>query len=54
MTIIESKAQSWAVVVASRKGRTTTAIVSKYLFDKERALKDGVIFKVFHEYDLDY
>lgn len=54
MTNIETQAQSWAIVVASRKGRTTTAIVSKYIFDKERALKDGVRFKVFHEYDLEW
>ncbi|MBQ7711741.1 MAG: DUF3990 domain-containing protein, partial [Bacteroidales bacterium] len=38
MTNIETQAQSWAIVVAGRKGRTITPVVSKYSFDRESAL----------------
>ena len=54
MTDIETQAQSWAIVVAGRKGRTITPVVSKYSFDRESALNEDVIFKVFPEYDLDW
>lgn len=33
LTKLLSQAQSWAKTIASRKGRTTTPIVSMYSFD---------------------
>ena len=54
VTKLETQALDWAKVVAGRKGRRIVPVVSEYRFDRTRALKDGVRFKVFDSYDLEW
>lgn len=54
LTEIKSQAIAWAKVIAGRKGRNATAVVSVYCFDREKAVSDGVRIKVFPKYDLDW
>ncbi len=54
LTQIESQAKSWARIIASRKGRTTKAIVNIYNFDEAKAEESGVRFKRFSSYDSEW
>jgi hypothetical protein len=53
-TKIKKQAESWAIVIASRKGRATTPIISQYKFNLDSAKADGIRFKVFEEYNLEW
>lgn len=53
-TRIRKQAESWAAVIAGRKSRTATPIVSQYLFDIDCAKADGMRFKIFEEYNLEW
>ena len=54
VTRLETQAQDWATVIAGRRGRRIVPVVSEYRFDRTRAFKDGVRFKVFESYDLEW
>ncbi len=54
LTSIERQAQEWSVVVASRRGRSVTPVVSVYNFSREQAIASGTRFKVFEAYNLEW
>ena len=54
LTEIREQAESWAGVVASRKGRFVHPVVNIYTFDDKTAISKGVRFKVFSEYNLEW
>lgn len=54
VTKIEEQAQNWARIIASRKGRHITPIVSVYRFNYSQALKDGIKIKCFDSYNIEW
>jgi hypothetical protein len=54
VTKLRKQAEAWAVVIAGRKSRTATPIVSQYQFDTDTAKADGIRFKVFGGYDMEW
>lgn len=54
ITKIREQAESWAVVIAGRKGRKASPVVSIYSFDDALAESDGVRFKRFPSYDIEW
>jgi hypothetical protein len=54
LTKMQEQAEAWAKVIASRKGRHTAPVVSVYRFDREQAVSDGIRFKIFEHYDLEW
>lgn len=54
VTKIEEQARAWAIIIASRKGRNARPILNAYTFDREQAVTDGVRFKCFDAYDLEW
>ena len=54
LTNIESQAKNWAIIVASRKGRETKAVVNKYHFNIEDVQSDNVRIKRFDTYDIEW
>ena len=53
-TKLKKQAVDWALVIAGRKGRNAQPVVNYYLFDRERAECDGLRFKIFEEYNLEW
>ena len=54
VTNIKEQAQAWAIVVASRKGRNVCPILNTYTFNRIQAEKDGIRFKCFDTYNLEW
>ena len=54
LTMIESQAKDWAIVISSRKGRETKAVVNVYHFDIESAEADNVRIKRFDTYSIEW
>ena len=54
LTQIMKQAQEWAVIIAGRKGRNVTPVVNSYTFDDVSAKEDGVRFKIFDSYDIEW
>ena len=54
VTKIKEQAQEWAKIVASRKGRNGTPVVSAYMFDEIAAEANGVRFKRFDSYNIEW
>ncbi len=54
LTIIKEQAEAWARIIASRKGRNIKPVVSVFQFDEEKAKVDGIRFKVFDAYDIEW
>lgn len=54
LTKIEEQASSWAKIIASRKGRNVHPVLNAYTFNKSQAEKDGIRFKRFDTYDLEW
>ncbi len=54
LTQIESQARNWAIIIAGRKGRNVRGVVNVYHFDIEKAQKEGVRFKSFGSYDIEW
>lgn len=54
VTNIREQAEAQATVVAGRKGRNVKPVVSVYHFDKEQAQADGIRFKVFDTYNIEW
>lgn len=54
VTELYAQAQAWAQIIASRKGRQIEPIVNSYEFNVTQALNDGVRFKRFESYNLEW
>jgi elongation factor P hydroxylase len=54
LTSIEEQAKAWAIIIAGRKGRNVNPVLNIYTFDSERAVKEGVRFKRFEAYNLEW
>ena len=54
LTKLKEQAETWAAIIASRKGRTVKPVVSVFQFDVKRSKLDGARFKIFLTYDLDW
>lgn len=54
LTRLRTQAESWAAIVAGRKGRKVKGHVSVFRFDESRAVADGVRFKRFEAYDIEW
>lgn len=54
LTSIRKQATDWANIIAMRKGRDAKGIVSVYHFDKTKAIEDGVTFKIFESYNIEW
>ena len=54
LTKIESQAEDWAIIIASRKGRETKAVVNVYHFNIESAEADNVRIKRFDKYNIEW
>jgi hypothetical protein len=54
LTKIREQAESWAVVMAGRKGRNAQPVLNTYHFDMDRAIADGIRIKSFPAYDLEW
>lgn len=54
LTSILEQAQAWATIIASRRGRNGKPVVSSYIFDENAAKAEGIRFKVFDTYDLEW
>ena len=54
LTSIRKQAMDWAVTIASRRGRNQKGVISEFHFDREKALEDGVRFKIFEAYNMEW
>lgn len=54
LTKIESQAKEWALIIASRKGRETKAVLNIYHLDISSAKADNVRIKNFDSYDIEW
>ena len=54
LTKIESQAKNWAIIIASRKGRETKAVVNVYHFNIESAEADNIRIKRFDTYNIEW
>lgn len=54
VTKIKKQAIAWASIIASRKGKNVAPVVSIYLFDDDSAKQDGVLFKSFETYNIEW
>ena len=54
LTSIRKQATDWAVTIASRRGRNQKGVISEFHFDREKALEDGVRFKIFEAYNMEW
>ena len=54
LTKLREQAESWAEVIAERKGRNATPILSSYSFDDDSVRVAGYKIKVFETYDLEW
>lgn len=54
LTNIKEQAEAWATVVAGRKGRKASPVVSTYIFDDTLAESDSIKIKRFSSYDAEW
>ena len=54
LTKIKKQAEAWAYIIARRKGRKALPVVSEYLFDNALAESDGIRFRQFPSYDIEW
>lgn len=54
VTKLRKQAEDWAQVIAGRKGRKAQPTISLYVFDRECAEANGLRFKIFEEYNLEW
>lgn len=48
------QAENWATIVSSRKGRNVVGKVSVFRFNESQAVIDGIRFKRFEVYDIEW
>ncbi|MBQ8866453.1 MAG: DUF3990 domain-containing protein [Bacteroidaceae bacterium] len=54
LTSIMEQAQAWATIIASRRGRNRKPVVTSYVFNESAAKADGIRFKIFDAYNLEW
>lgn len=54
VTKLKEQAKAWAEIIASRKGRNVLPVLNTYTFNREQAEKDGIRFKCFDTYNLEW
>ena len=54
LTSLRLQAENWAVIVSSRRGRNAVGKVSVFRFNESQAIADGVRFKRFEVYDIEW
>ena len=54
LTSLRQQAESWATIVSSRKGKSVVGKVSVFRFNESQAVIDGVRFKRFEFYDIEW
>lgn len=54
LTSIKKQAEDWAVIISSRRGRHISPTLNIFNFDDEGAKRDGIRFKVFPAYDMEW
>lgn len=54
VTKLKDQAQAWAKIIASRKGRNVLPVLNTYTFNRKQAENDGIRFKCFDTYDLEW
>lgn len=54
LTSLKQQATNWATIVSSRRGRNVAGKVSVYRFNESQAIADGIRFKRFEVYDIEW
>lgn len=54
LTSLRHQAEKWADIVASRKGRSAVGVLNVFSFNEKQAIEDGVRFKRFDTYDIEW
>ena len=54
LTSLRRQAEKWASIVASRKGRRAEGVLNVYSFNGTLAAEEGVRFKRFDSYDIEW
>ena len=54
VTKLQAQAESWARIIATRRGRRVIPIVNVYRFNRTKAEQDRVRIRVFDSYDLEW
>ena len=54
LTSLKQQAENWAAIVSSRRGRNAVGKVSVFRFNESQAIADGVRFKRFEVYDIEW
>ena len=54
LTKLRNQAEAWASIIATRKSKETSGIVSVYHFNREKAIAEGIVFKIFENYDMEW
>lgn len=54
LTTLRKQAEAWASIIATRKSKLTSGIVSVYNFDRDKAIAEGIVFKIFEAYDMEW
>lgn len=54
LTSIRTQAENWAAIIAGRRGRNMVGRVSVFHFNETQAIADGIRFKRFESYDIDW
>lgn len=54
LTTLRKQAEAWASIIATLKSKLTSGIVSVYNFDRDKAIAEGIVFKIFEAYDMEW
>ena len=54
LTSLKQQAENWATIVSSRRGRNVVGKVSVFRFNESQAVTDGIRFKRFEVYDIEW
>ena len=54
LTSLRQQAENWATIVSTRRGRNAVGKVSVYRFNESQAISDGIRFKRFEEYGVEW
>lgn len=54
LTSLRQQAEHWATIVSSRRGRDAVGMVNVFSFSESQAVADGIRFKRFEVYDIEW
>lgn len=54
LTSLKQQAENWTTIVSSRRGRNVAGKVSVFRFNESQAVTDGIRFKRFEVYDIEW